>query len=92
MKSAEPKFRNEASQVNRDLEQAKLMDEAYQKAVETIEAIAKQRGLDVVLLQQTGKLSDQMALQEITSNILVRSVVFARDGIDITDEVKERMQ
>ena len=66
--------------------------EAYEKAVEVIEAIAKERGLDLVLLKQTGDLSSQMLLQEVTSNILVRSVVYSRANIDITDEVKNRMQ
>lgn len=92
VKSAELKFRNEATRASRDLEQAKLMTEAYEKAVEVIEAIAKERGLDMVLLKQTGDLSSQMLLQEVTSNILVRSVVFSRGNIDITDDVKNRMQ
>lgn len=92
VKSAEMKVRGEAARANRDLGQAQLMNQAYKKAMKVIEAIAKERGLDLVMLRQTGELSSKMVLQEITSNILVRSVVFARDAIDITEDVKDRMQ
>ena len=91
IKSEEYKVRSQSVKLSQDREQATLMREAYEKALEVIERFAKDRGLDLVLLKQDGKLKG-MDLAEVGSNILVRTVVYHDESMDITEDIKELMK
>ncbi len=91
IKTKEHEVRTQSSRLSQDREQAKLMTEAYEKTLLVIRDLAKEKNLDVVMLKQSGKL-EGFNLGEVGSNILVRTVVYIKDEIDITDEVMERMK
>lgn len=86
-KRAQLKAQNDATEAWYDSQQAKLTAESYQKAVEVIERIARQRNLDLVLMKKTGRV-DGMMMNQVSSSIVVRTVIFAKDALDITDQVK----
>ncbi|MEZ6196488.1 MAG: OmpH family outer membrane protein [Planctomycetota bacterium] len=87
-KQAQLKFQSEADDRWYDQEQAKLASESYEKIVGIIERVAGDKGLDLVLMQQSGKVAGRL-MSQVSSSIVVRSVVFAKTGMDITEDVKK---
>jgi Skp family chaperone for outer membrane proteins len=86
-KRAQAKFEGETTEAWYDSQQAKLTRESYTKALEVIERVARQKNLDLVFMRKDGRVEGRM-MNQVSSSIVVRAVVFAKDSLDITDEVK----
>lgn len=91
IKSAEFKVRNQAAKLNNNRQKAKLTAEIYQKAVIAITEYAQEKNIDMVFLKQGGDLK-RLSMEEVSSNILVRAVIYSHPDLDITDEIKRRMK
>lgn len=91
IKTAELKVRSEALKITSNREQARLTAEVYEKAVAAISEYAAEKALDIVFLKQGGSLR-RLSMEEVSSNILVRSVIWSHDKLDITDEIKARLK
>ncbi|MFT7617001.1 MAG: Skp family chaperone for outer membrane protein [Planctomycetota bacterium] len=91
IKSAEFKVRREALDITSNREKARLTAEIYEKAVQTIATYAQSKGLDMVFLKQDGGLK-RLSLEEVSSNILVRAVIYNHPDLDITEEIKKLMK
>ena len=91
IKSAELRVRGDALKLTSNREKARLTAEVYEKAVTAINAYAQERGLDMVFIKQDGTLR-RMSMEEVSSNILVRGVIWSRRELDITEEIKARMK
>ncbi|MEE9394673.1 MAG: OmpH family outer membrane protein [Planctomycetota bacterium] len=91
VKEAQLKFNQEVNQAQYDSQQATLTKETFEKVRAIVEDIAKRRNIDMVLMKQTGKvLGKQMS--EVSSSIVVRTVLYAKGSIDITQDVKNAMK
>ncbi|HGY91575.1 MAG TPA: OmpH family outer membrane protein [Planctomycetes bacterium] len=91
VKTAELKVRLEANDASKNREQGKLMLEAFRKAQDVIDQLAKEKGLDLVMQMQTSDIKG-IAYEAVSSQLIVRSVLYARDQLDITDDVIARMK
>lgn len=91
IKSAEFKVRSEALKLTSNREKARLTAEVYEKAVTAIETYAQEKNLDMVFLKQEGSLR-RLSMEEVSSNILVRGVIWSHKDLDITEEIKARMK
>ncbi len=87
IKTEEFKVRREALKIRSNRDKARLTAEIYQKAVNKIEEYALSKNIDMVFLRQQGGLKE-LSMEEVSSNILVRSVIYAHDDLDITEEIK----
>ena len=91
IKKAEYQYQKESADASYDREQAKLMREAYQKAVDVIERYANEKGVDLVMLRQSD-LAGGLSMAEVSSQIVVRGVLFGHSDLDITNDIKSRMK
>jgi len=71
-------------------EHHRLTGEMYEEIVKTIEQIAKEGGIDVVLFRARGKIESQNT-QQLLQQIEGRKVLYASDGVDLTDTVLTRL-
>lgn len=72
-------------------EKGKIVKEIYKKALDVIEAYAKENGILAVHLRTKGELPTN-SYEEVSNAIIVRSLVWANEAIDITDKIAERMK
>ncbi|MCB9833331.1 MAG: OmpH family outer membrane protein [Planctomycetes bacterium] len=91
VKAGELKVQSESMKESESREKAKLTAEVYEKARQTIADYAREKGLQLVLLRQSGTLKG-LRMEDVSSNILVRSVIWNRDDLDITQEILDRMK
>lgn len=72
--------------------QAMAMEEIYRSINEAIAAEAQASNIDVVLYATAlGNKSIGMNMQQVTTRIELRKVLYAREGLDITDRVVNRL-
>jgi Skp family chaperone for outer membrane proteins len=90
IKIGELKVQRESLEESQNRDKAKLTAEVYEKSRQTISDYAQEKGLDLVFLRQGGQLKG-MRMEDVSSNILVRSVIWNRDDLDITQAILERM-
>ncbi len=91
IKTAEFKVRREAAELKSNRQKAKLTAEIYQKAVHVITEYAQEKNIDMVFLKQGGDLK-RLSMEEVSSNILVRAVIYSHPDLDITAEIERRMK
>lgn len=76
--------------VNVQLKEAKIYLSAYQDIEGVVKAYCKERGIKLVIRQQTTSLEENQPAQEIIK-ALNRIVVY-EDGLDITEAIREQMK
>lgn len=91
IKAGELKVLGEAAELDQNRERAKLTAEVYEKARQTISDYAQEKGLDLILLRQGGSLKSTR-FEDVSSNILIRTVIWNRPDLDITAAIFERMK
>ncbi len=81
----------EMQEQNTQLEQARQFAEIYHAANLASAEVAKAMGYDVVL--QGGELPNLMSLniQQLQSVVQTRKVLYAADGVDLTQAVLQRV-
>lgn len=84
------KVKAESLEASQNREKAKLTAEVYEKARNEISDYAQENGLDMVFLRQGGKLTG-MSMEDVSSNILIRSVIWHKNDLDITQVILDRM-
>lgn len=67
------------------------MKKVYEELVRTTEVVARARGLEVVLMVRGKKGVEGASREAVKTNILVRSVVWHEEALDITDAVLESL-
>ncbi len=91
IKTAEYKVRSQAAELKSNRQKGKLTAEIYQKAVHVITEYAQEKNIDMVFLKQDGDLK-RLSMEEVSSNILVRAVIYSHPDLDITAEIERRMK
>jgi Skp family chaperone for outer membrane proteins len=75
---------------NVQLKEAKIYLAAYRDIEEVVKEYCKQRGIKLVIRQQTTSLAEDQPAQEIVK-ALNRIVIF-EEGLDITEEIHKRVK
>ena len=70
-------------------EDKKWFEDLYQEALEDVKAIAKEKGLDLVLERTEPKIP--LASEEMWSTVSTHKVLYAGGCVDLTNEVIDRM-
>ena len=91
VKKAEHQVRSKGLEAGLNRDQGKLMLEAFRKAEDVIKTYAKEKGLDMVHQIQRTDIKG-VAYESVSSQLIVRSVLYATDGLDVTDEIIARMR
>lgn len=72
-------------------ERVAQIENLYQKVLDTLSAISKQNGYDVVLFKEQDVDFKNAKPEQLSGAIQVRKVLYAADDLDITDQVITRM-
>ncbi len=79
-------------------ENAKLMrdqgvnlEKLYRYTLESIEKIAQERGIDIVVYKETAPNFQWENPQQLSAQIQIRKVLYAADSVDITNDVIQRL-
>ncbi|MEQ9454906.1 MAG: OmpH family outer membrane protein [Phycisphaeraceae bacterium] len=72
-------------------EGARLIKSLYADAVDAIEDVAMQNGIDVVLFRDNDLQERFETPQQATAQVQLRKIIWASDDVDITDAVINRM-
>lgn len=77
----------------RQLEQEKAvqLESLYRKIMDGVESIAQQRGYEIVLLKDRIPNLRGANQQQIAALIQVRKLLYSAPGLDITDQVKQKL-
>lgn len=75
-----------------DLENGDVIRELYGKVIASIDAFAKREGYDLVMLDDRSiQLPERAPLNEFNARIESKRILYARDGMDITDRLMTLM-
>lgn len=74
-----------------EAEKAIQLESLYRKIIDGVEAIAKQRGYDMVLLKDRMPNLRGANQQQIAALIQVRKLLYSSPSLDITDQVKQKL-
>lgn len=84
-------FERQSLDRDHDREMGRLVAEIYEKANKAVSAHAAENGIDMVFLKTSADLPRDAGKEYISNAIVVRSLVFASDALDITEQIKNRM-
>jgi Skp family chaperone for outer membrane proteins len=73
----------------RMMEDKKTFEDMYQEVLKTVETIAKEKGLDLVLERTEPKFP--MSSEEVFSTISTHKVLYVAGGVDLTNDVIDRV-
>jgi len=80
--------RNRASKELLEFEKGDIIREVYLKVVAGVDAFAKQEGFDIVMLDDRAmQLPSQASMRDFNQIIVNKRVLFAREGLDVTDRL-----
>ncbi len=78
-------------QVKVNREAAVRIEGLYRKSIDAIDRMAQEMGYDLVLYREAQTKFQYENIQQLLQQIGFRKVLYATDGIDITDQVIQRM-
>jgi Skp family chaperone for outer membrane proteins len=74
-----------------EAEKAIQLEGLYRKILDMVEQIAKEQGYDLVLFKDRTPRIRNANQQQLAALIQVRKLLYSRDGLDITDQVTQRL-